>query len=386
MHVLSTLPATPSALSSPQTTQQVFDCMQLAFMLTSKALDRHSINLTFFEVSHQLCIVHILTIQFQEYVGYAALSDACDALIKHPVTFEKTLGCLLSLSFHEFAVVDLFVTLQAYCHDLHELDIHFLEFAPTLGTIHLPRVFSIVWELVLGSLTTSNSLRLIVYKILEHLTQSSHRNLAVLSMLGILTPIFSSFISSSTTDQLGSYAAERRLQCKIIKRLFEMGTSTPDAQRLFQCAVKEDKSLDTKMIDFIRTALRSKWPPHICFQDRSAVIVPLGSGNTLPTSGLTFMASVMKYFFWRCRLHLPSIDMGVVRKDALCGTQNIQHLFWFTFCYRIVHTQQRCSCITNQFSPGVYNVIQDTNRNLALDPYYSCLLPASCLSSCRSYV
>lgn len=233
--------------------------------------------------------------RLQEYVGYSALSDACDTLIKHPVTFEKTLGCLLSLSVHEFSVVDLFVALQPSCHDLHELDIHFLEFAPSLGTIHLPRVFNIVWKLVLESLTSNHSLRLIVYKILEHFTQSSHRNLAVLSMLGILTPIFSSFMSS-TTDQLSSRAAERRLRSKIIKRLFEMGTSTQDAQRLFQCAVKEDKSLDTEMIDLIRVALRSKWPPHICFQDTSAVKIPLGGHNTLPPSGLTFMVSVMNRF------------------------------------------------------------------------------------------
>ncbi|KAH0828735.1 hypothetical protein J3R83DRAFT_3154 [Lanmaoa asiatica] len=283
MHVLSTLPATPSALSSPQSTQQVFDCMHLVFMLTSKALDRHAINLAFFE----------------EYVGYSALSDACDALIKHPVTFEKTLGCLLSLSVHEFAVVDLFVTLHASSNDLYALDMHFLEFAPSLGTIHLPRVFEIVWELVLGSLATNPSLRLIVYKILEHLTQSSHRNLAVLSMLGILTPMFSSFISS-TVDQPGSHAAERRLQCKIIKRLLEMGASTQDAKRLFQCAVKEDKSLDMEMIDLIRTGLRSKWPPHISFQDMSAVTMPLGGWNTLPTSGLTFM-------LWAWFERMPSV-------------------------------------------------------------------------------
>ncbi|KAI9573033.1 hypothetical protein HD554DRAFT_2058344 [Boletus coccyginus] len=273
MHVLSTLPATPSALSSPQSIQQVFDCMQLSFTLTSKALDRHPVNLVFFE----------------EYVGYATLSDACDALIKHPVTFEKTLGCLLSLSVHEFAAVDLFVTLQASCRDLGELDIHFLEFATSLGTIYLPGVFKIVWEAVLGYLATNARLRLILFKILEHLTQSSHRNLAILSMLGILTPMFSSFISSTSVDQLGPHAAERRLQCKIIKRLFEMGASTQDAQRLFQCAVKEDKSLDTEMIDLIRSGLRSKWPPHISFQDTSVVTMPLGGWTTLPTSGLTFM-------------------------------------------------------------------------------------------------
>lgn len=228
------------------------------------------------------------------------------------------------------------MTLQASCHDLHELDIHFLEFASSLGTIHLPRVFKIVWELVIGSLATNPSLRLIVYKILEHLTQSSHHNLAVLSMLGILTPMLSGFISSAV-DQLGSHAAERRLQCKIIKRLFEMGASTQDAQQSFQCAVKEDKSLNIEMIDLIRTSLRSKWPPHISFQDMSAVTMPLGGWNTLPTSGLTFMVSGHISFPWCCRLYLVSIAMGVVRKNALCGTQNIQYLFRLALCHRIDH-------------------------------------------------
>lgn len=188
------------------------------------------------------------------------------------------------------------MTLHAYRHDLHELDIHFLEFVPSLGTIRLPRVLNIVWELVLAYLATDHSLRLILYRILEHLTQSSHRNLAVLSMLGVLTPMFSAFISSPTTDQLGSDIAERRLQSKIIKRLFEMGTSTQDARRLFQCAVKEDKTLDREMIDLIRTGLRSKWPPHIYFQDESTVKMPLGGRNTFPPSGLTFMASVIRSF------------------------------------------------------------------------------------------
>ena len=217
-------------------------------------------------------------------------------------------------------MVDLFVTLQASCRDLSELDVHFLEFVPSLGTIHLPRVFKIVWEVVLGYLATNAHLRLILFKILEHLTQSSHRNLAVLSMLGILTPMFSSFISSTTVDQLGSHAAERRLQCKIIKRLFEMGASNQDAQRLFQCAVKEDRSLDTEMIDLIRTGLRSKWPPHISFQDMSVVTMPLGGLTTLPAPGLTFMASVrLSCLPGVVGLQLAPIAMGVVRKHALCG-------------------------------------------------------------------
>ncbi|KIJ16201.1 hypothetical protein PAXINDRAFT_76049 [Paxillus involutus ATCC 200175] len=274
MHVLSTLPtATPSALTNPQSTQEVLDCMQLAFMVTSKALDGHPVNLSF----------------FQEYVGYTALSDASRALLKHPITSEMALGCLLSLSFHEFALVDLFVTLQTSHHHNKELDIHFLEFAPSLGTVHLPHVFKIIWDFIAGSPATDSSLRLVLYKILEHLTQSSHRNLAVLSMLGILTPMFSHYMSGMCQQGSDRPGTERRLQCKILKRLFEMGTSTQDARLLLQCAVREDKTLDPEAVDLIRIGLRSRWPHHLTLKATSAVTLPLGSWKTLPTSGFTFM-------------------------------------------------------------------------------------------------
>ncbi|KIK98640.1 hypothetical protein PAXRUDRAFT_823685 [Paxillus rubicundulus Ve08.2h10] len=275
MHVLSTLPtATPSALTNPQSTQEVLDCMQLAFMVTSKALEAHPANLSF----------------FQEYVGYTALSDASRALLKHPITSEMALGCLLSLSFHEFALIDLFVTLQTSHRHNRELDAHFLEFSPSLGTVHLPYVLKIIWDFVAGSPATDSSLRLTLYKILEHLTQSSHRNLAVLNMLGILTPMFSYYMSGTVTQQGSNNSGmERRLQCKILKRLFEMGASTQDVRLLLQCAVREDKTLDLEAIDLIRIGLRSRWPPHLTLQATSAVALPLGSWKTPPTSGFTFM-------------------------------------------------------------------------------------------------
>ncbi|KIJ62307.1 hypothetical protein HYDPIDRAFT_30564 [Hydnomerulius pinastri MD-312] len=275
MHVLSTLPLTaPSALTNPQSTQEILDCMQLAFTVTSKALHGSTSNLSFFE----------------EAVGYTSLSDASQALLNHPVTSEKALGCLLSLSIHDFTLVDLFVTLQASHHDPKELDVHFLEFAPALGTICLPHVFKIAWNFMSRALATNSSLRPVVYKVLEHLTQSSHRNLAVLSMIGVLTPMFSHFISTTGHQQNSdSQAAERRLQCKILKRLFEMGASTQDARQLLQCAVKENRTLDQEMIDLIRSSLRSRWPLHISLQGTSALTTHLGNLKSLPASGFTFM-------------------------------------------------------------------------------------------------
>lgn len=43
------------------------------------------------------------------------------------------------------------------------------------------------------------------------------------------------------------------------------------------------------------------------------------------------------FYFWLCRLNLPVVAMGVVRKNALCDTQNIQHFFRLALCHRIEH-------------------------------------------------
>lgn len=51
IHVLSTLPtATSVALTSSWSLQDVLQCMQLAFMVASKALDGHQQNQDFFQV------------------------------------------------------------------------------------------------------------------------------------------------------------------------------------------------------------------------------------------------------------------------------------------------------------------------------------------------
>jgi len=236
----------------------------------------------------------LTSVWFQEFVGYSLLSDACKTLLVHQVTSEKTLGCILSLSFHDFGLVDLFTSLGSY-QDFSELEIGFLEYAPSFGTIRLPHVFKIAWDFMACSLTTSGPMRMLIYKILEHLTQSSHHNLAVLAMTGILTPLFSQFTSSPVNNTgTDSPSPERRLLSKILKRLFEMGASAQDVRQLLQCAVNEDGSLDAEMIEFLRIGMKSSWPSHVSLSGSSVVAKPLQTLRTLPSAGFAFTVSIQE--------------------------------------------------------------------------------------------
>ncbi|KAI6157101.1 hypothetical protein BKA82DRAFT_965252 [Pisolithus tinctorius] len=273
IHILSTLSAsTSTGLSSSYHVQDILECMQWAFMVASKALDGHEDNLDFFE----------------EFVGYDALSDACSVFLINPATSEKMLGCLLSLSLHNFGLVDVFGSLVV-CQDLAELDVRFLECTPSFGTIHLPHVFKIAWDFMARSLATSGSMRLLIYKILEHFTQSSHYNLTVLDEARVLPPVFSHFASSPTgISGSDSPSPERRLLSKILKRLFEIGASTQDVRQLLQYVVKENGALDGEMIEFLRTGMKCCWPPHISLQGPSVITKWMGDAKALPAAGFTF--------------------------------------------------------------------------------------------------
>ncbi|KIK26284.1 hypothetical protein PISMIDRAFT_271223 [Pisolithus microcarpus 441] len=316
VHILSTISSTSAGLSSSCHVQDILECMQLAFMVASKALDGHEDNIDFFE----------------EFVGYDVLSDACGVSLVHPATSEKMLGCLLSLSFHNFGLVDMFSTL-VLCQDLADLDVRFLEYTPSFGTIHLPHVFRVAWDFMARSLATSGPMRLVIYKILEHLTQSSHYNLAVLDEANVLPPLFSHFASSSMgISDSDSPSPERRLLSKILKRLFEIGASTQDVRKLLQCAVKENGALDGEMIELLRTGMKCHWPPHISLQGSSTITKWMGDAKVLPAAGFTLSMwawfegmplethSLLAISFWV----VPTVQLSITANGTLALSTKVR--------------------------------------------------------------
>ncbi|KAG1810733.1 hypothetical protein EV424DRAFT_1422048 [Suillus variegatus] len=271
VHVLSTLSTTIGRRGS-QSTRDAVACIKSVFTLASEALKGHAVNLEFFE----------------EFIGYSSLSDAADLLVSNAVTADVTLGCLLALSFGDFSLVEFFSSLRTKVPEIEVMHSHFLEFAPGLASIRLPGAFSILWSFILRTMNTDHALRLIVYGLLEHLTHSTHRNLAVLSMQNILPHLFKSWktnMSSAKDDD-----KEHRILAKILRRLFEMGASTQDSRDLLQCTAKQDGTVDADMLELLRSSAKSRWPQHFSLDGCSALVMSSTEMKTFPAHGFTFMA------------------------------------------------------------------------------------------------
>lgn len=207
------------------------------------------------------------------------------------MTADVTLGCLLALSFGDFSLVEFFTLLRTKSPDTEEMHMHFLEFAPGLAIIRLPGAFRVLWGFILQAMNTDRTLRLIVYGLLEHLTHSTHRNLVILSVQDLLPPLFT--LLKSNMSAIGDDDKERRVLTKILRRLFEMGASTQDSRELLQCAIKQDGSLDTDILELVRCSAKSRWPQHFLLHGRSALSMTSTDLKTLPPHGFTFMVGCL---------------------------------------------------------------------------------------------
>lgn len=267
-------------------------CIKSVFTLASEALKGHAVNLEFFEVRFFAPDVNtIVTSRSKEFIGYSSLSDAADLLVSNAVTADVTLGCLLALSFGDFSLVEFFSSLRTKVPEIEAMHSHFLEFAPGLASIRLPRAFNVLWSFSLRTMNTDHTLRLIVYRLLEHLTHSTHRNLAVLSMQNILPHLFKSWktnMSSAKDDD-----KEHRILAKILRRLFEMGASTQDSRDLLQCTAKQDGTVDADMLELLRSSAKSRWPQHFSLDGCSALVMSSTEMKTFPAHGFTFMVGYL---------------------------------------------------------------------------------------------
>lgn len=304
-------------------------CIKSVFVLASEALKGHAANLKFFEV--RLFAPNgntIVTLKTKEFIGYSSLSDAVDLLVCNAVTADVTLGCLLALSFGDFFLVEFFSSLRTKLSETEAMHIQFLEFVPGLASISLPGAFSILWSFILRTMNTDRALRLIVYRLLEHLTHSTHRNLAVLSMQNILPHLFKSW--KANMSSAGDNDEEYRILAKILRHLFEMGASTQDSRDLLQCIVKQDGTLDADTFELLRSSAKSRWPQHFSLGGCSALAISSTDTKTFPAHGFTFMVG---YLIWKIAIVSKLwAGLDLARKDAFGATQILQHIFWVRRC------------------------------------------------------
>ncbi|EPQ59881.1 hypothetical protein GLOTRDRAFT_126174 [Gloeophyllum trabeum ATCC 11539] len=134
-------------------------------------------------------------------VGYDSFPQVVEPLVLDPRTADWTLGLLVSLALHNFLLTTLFSTLRK-----------------TEYTQLTTKITDYQSEFWLAHLAGDAALHLCVYKILEQLAATSHRNKAVLSGMGILAALVSAGGDGAVPDE------ERAVKQKLLKRLMNMGT------------------------------------------------------------------------------------------------------------------------------------------------------------------
>lgn len=164
--------------------------------------------------------------------------------------------------------------------------------SPRPSSIRLPHVFEIAWQAIVPALAPGASARDVVLRILAYLTGplSPHRNIAVLSIVGALSPLFALF-SVGRSEKQSPQRMDRRSLARMLERLVEMGASTQDVRKLLQCVVAEDGALDSEMLELISAGAKARWPAHVSLQSSASISVPLSALKSLPASGFTVMVS-----------------------------------------------------------------------------------------------
>lgn len=291
-----------SAIQASDEMQQVLEGTRLVFMILSEAMHEHYQNEEYFAVS----------------VGYESLAHALYALVSDPRTVDESMGFLLSLALHDFALSGLFTTLRHLSED--DIELKLTEFQPRLGLIHRPGAIAVLWSFIPHLYATDASMRYALFKLFELLSHKSHRNHALLSTLGLVSPLLEYW--SQVKNGSGS-EKERYVLQKLLKRLLEMGATTADARLIFQQAVREDDTLDPDVLDIVRTGIKSRWTEHISMESRARLVISQEHVKGLPSTGFTLTVRplfphrsvVLRIWSFRC----GSGSKTILKKHTLCS-------------------------------------------------------------------
>ncbi|KAL4252230.1 hypothetical protein ABKN59_005526 [Abortiporus biennis] len=279
MNVLSTIqPAHSWTFASPgdPIVTDVLEATRLAFAILSEALHRHPLNMTFFERS----------------LGYEFLSKSVNSLVFDAKTANQTLGYLVALALHNFALSGIFEFTEKT--DYTFIDGRLQDMEPMLNTIeHAGAIKTLYSSLGLFTDPQAAFRRYYIYKLLERLSSHSHRNLAILSTINLVGPLFDTFCTSGhegDTPKPGTLPKpERQIVLKLLRRLLELGSTTNEAKVMFQRAVRHDDVLDGDVLEVLRAGMKTRWPEHFSMEGPSAIHIPIEASKGLPNTGFTFM-------------------------------------------------------------------------------------------------
>ncbi|KAG6889353.1 hypothetical protein C0992_005581 [Termitomyces sp. T32_za158] len=269
MSLLSNVQNCSNVLVDEQMLSDVLETTRLIITDLSEAMYQHIENAEY----------------FRTVVGYESLEDALRSLITNPQTVDHILGLLLALATHDFSLSDVFTTLRATPED--ELDTALAKIEGRLGMIKRPGAILIIWNAIPQAASDDDAMRCAILKLFELLSLANHRNQAILSTLGLVKSLFLRFYSArvdpSVTDK------ERNILQKLLRKLLDMGATTSEARLIFQKTIREDKTLDTEILDVVRFGIKSRWLEHFSMESPAALVLEERNMRGLPSSGFTFM-------------------------------------------------------------------------------------------------
>jgi hypothetical protein len=288
MSVLSMVQVTregPVVEPEEQVLAEELRCTRLVFMIASEAMHEHVENTEYFNVSH-LCVIPCILLMFlKDHVGYELLSQAIRGLVSNRNTVDETLGYLLSLALHNFAISGIFAAIRFT--DQSELDKVINEFELHFGFIRQPGAIKLIWNLISDLSVDNPSMRYGFFKLLERLSQGSHRNKAILCSAGLVKLLFDDLCRSRANDTIAE--DHRRVPPRILRSLLEVGTSTSEARDIFQKVITQDGTLDAEILEIIRAGMKSRWPAHYSMESKAALTLVQDDLKGMPTTGFTYM-------------------------------------------------------------------------------------------------
>jgi hypothetical protein len=240
----------------------------------------------------------------------------------------------LSLALRDF-------TISSYFTSLHDMpparcDLRAAEFVASIGTIRDSNIVLMLWKLVNEAAPEDESVRYGLYKLVERLIAANHRGQVLLSGLGLVGPLFGRFYEEKEKGTLSDH--ERSVMQKLLRRLLEIGvTTTAEARIIFQSAVREDDTLDSDVLEIVRSAMKAKWPAHFSLENKAALTMVEDGLRGMPTNGFTFMVSNSPHNPYV--VTKPTIDMAFGRKATyreclyrlwLAAWLSLDHKPWLT--------------------------------------------------------
>ncbi|KAK0186450.1 beach-domain-containing protein [Armillaria mellea] len=273
MNVLSTIQSCndgPVREPDEQILLEVLETIRMVFMIVSDAIDDHPENAEYFRVS----------------VGYDSLALALTDLVVDSRTVDVTLGFLLSMSLNDFSVSGIFTSLRGT--PVEELDQKIKEFESRLGLIKLPGAARLLWDFRPQLCADDSAMYYAFFKLFERLCARCHRNQATLSSIGIVKSVMEYYADAETHEDV------KQVVQKLLRRLLELGATTPEARMLFQRTILPgEHSLDSETLEIVRSAMKSRWPEHFSLQSPAEFAMVHDGVRGVPVSGFTF-----SIWFW----------------------------------------------------------------------------------------